>query len=308
MGGEPWSYAQYQACGQEGKVSVPGGVLRYRLAGAADAEHMVVFENGWTAPFAYAMWLEQALASRVRVLCYDRAGLGDSRATAPVTAQGLSRQLAALLESLGIRRRVVVAGHSYGGLIGALHAAQAPDLVRAVVQIDPTPEADNPLTDPSLRQLPLIARFLQLCALLGIDGPLFLDLASELPPPIFKRIKRDRRWLLRSLGGAKAEARLFHEMRRIIAESAVARQCARLVISGDPAQTPDSWLRKLLMNDEKARQYWDAIHELHRQQASYNQASRWMRLPYNHVSLVTNRASAREVASHILDFVQRTDY
>lgn len=61
------------------------------------------------------------------------------------------------------------------------------------------------------------------------------------------------------------------------------------------------------MSDKEATQYWAPIHELHRQQASYNQASLWMRLPYNHVSLVTHRASAGEVASHILDFVQRTD-
>ena len=301
---KPWAYDSYQSSGQEGNTSVPGGVLNYRLAGPASAQNVVVFENGWTAPFPYAVWLEEALTPRVRVLSYDRAGVGDSSSTAPLTPQGLTQQLTALLSSLGIREPVVVVGHSYGGLIAALHAAQAPAMVRAVVQIDPTPEFNNEFVDPSLRTLPLIARFMQLCALLKIDGPLFLNLARELPPEIFTRIKRNPGWLVRSFTGAIAEIRLLDGIRRIVTASEAAKQCPRLVISGDPTQAPNSWLRKLLMNDEKARKYWDAVHELHQRQASMNDASRWMRLPYNHVSLVTDRACAGDVASNILDFIR----
>jgi pimeloyl-ACP methyl ester carboxylesterase len=304
MTSKPWTYESYQTSGREGNAPVPGGMLNYRLAGPANAEDVVVFESGWTAPFPYAVWLEEALALHVRVLSYDRAGVGDSRSMAPLTPQGLTEQLTALLSSLGIQRPVIVVGHSYGGLIGALHAAEAPAMVRAVVQIDPTPEFDNGFIDPSLRMLPSIARFMQLCALLKIDGPLFLNLAKELPPEIFARVKRNSGWLVRSFNGSIAEIRLLDGIRRIIAASGFAKQCPRLVISGDPAQAPNSWLRKLLMNDEKARNYWDAVHELHQRQASLNDASRWMRLPCNHVSLVTNRASAEEVASNILGFIR----
>jgi len=304
MSNRPWTFDRYQSSGQEGQAPVPGGVLKYRLAGSADAADVVVFESGWSAPFPYAVWLEEALAPHARVLSYDRAGVGDSRSTAPLTPEGLTRQLAALLANLGIRQTVVVAGHSYGGLIGALHAAQAPAMVRAVVQIDPTPEFNNELIDPSLRTLPSIARFMQLCALLKIDGPLFLNLPDELPPQIFARVKRSPAWLVRSFNGSRAEIRLLHGIRRIIAASEAVKQCPRLVISGDPAQASDSWLRKLLMNDEKARKYWDAVHELHQRQASLNDASRWMNLPYDHVSLVTDRASAYAVAANILDFIR----
>lgn len=304
MTNRPWAFDYYQSSGREANAPVPGGVLKYRLAGSANTGDVVVFESGWTAPFPYAVWLEEALAPHMRVLSYDRAGVGDSRSTAPLTAEGMTQQLAALLESLGIRQPVVVAGHSYGGLIGALHAAQAPAMVRGIVQIDPTPEFNNDFIDPSLRTLPSIARFLQLCAVLKIDGPLFLNLAKELPPEIFARVKRNPGWLVRSFNGAIAEIRLLDGIRRIVTASEAAQQCPRLVISGDPAQAPDSWLRKLLMNDEKARKYWDAVRELHQRQASLNDASRWMRLPYNHVSLVTDRASANEVASNILDFIR----
>src|SRR3546814_949196 len=84
-------------------------------------------------------------------LSYDRAGIGDSRSTAALTPAGLSQQLSALLASLDLGQPVVVAGHSYGGLLAALHAAQAPAMVRAIVQIDPTPEFDNETIDEAMR-------------------------------------------------------------------------------------------------------------------------------------------------------------
>lgn len=293
-----------RSSGQEGDAAVPGGVLHYRLAGPADAENVVVFENGWSASLSYAVWLEEALAPQVRVLSYDRAGMGDSRSTAPLTPEGLTQQLTTLLSSLGIQQPVVVVGHSYGGLIAALHAAQAPAMVRAIVQIDPTSEFNHELIDPSFRILPWVGRFMQLCALLKIDGPIFFHTAKELPPETFARIKRTPGWLVRSLNGSIEEIRLIDGMRRIIAASEAARQCPRLVISCDPEQPVDSWLRKLLVNDEKARKYWDAIHGLHLQQASLNDSSRWMSVRNNHISLVTNRTSAGEIASSILDFIR----
>ena len=168
-----------------------------------------------------------------------------------------------LLSSLGIQQPVVLVGHSYGGLIAALHAAQAPARVRAVVQIDPTSEFDHELIDPSFRILPWVGRFMQLCALLKIDGPIFFHTAEQLPPAVFARIKRTPGWLVRSLSGSIEEIRLIHGMRRNIAASGAATQCPRLVISCAPEQLVDSWLRKLLVNDEKARKQWDAIHQLH---------------------------------------------
>lgn len=295
----------YQSSGQEGDVSVPGGVLHYRLAGSANSEHVVVIENGWSASLAYAVWLEQALAPHARILSYDRAGIGDSRSTTRLTAAGLTQQLSTLLSSLGIGKPVVVVGHSYGGLIAALHAAQMPAMVRAIVQIDPTAEFDDKLIDPSFRALPLVARFMQLCALLRIDGPIFFHTARELPPEIFARIKRKPGWLARSLNGSIEEIRLLHAMRRIITTSETARECPRLVISCDSGELVDSWLRKLLVNDEKARMHWAAIHALHQRQASLSHFSRWMSVKDNHISLVTNRATAGEIASNILDFIRQ---
>lgn len=302
MTSRPWAFDAYRASGREGIATVPGGELRYRLAGAGTARTVVVFESGWTAPFPYAVWLEHALAPHVRMLSYDRAGVGDSRSTAPRTPSSLTQQLVALLSHLGIEQPVVVVGHSYGGLIAALHAAQAPSMVRRLVQIDPTTELRDAQVDAAMRILPVSGRILQLCAWLRIDGTLFLDLARELPAEIFEQVKRDPRWLVRSLSGAIAEIRLLDEIRTLVAYSESARQCPRLVVSSVYAQALTR-LQKLLVNEKKARNYWNAVQALHRRQAALNGGSRWMQLPYNHVSLVTERRSAEAIAESILAFV-----
>jgi pimeloyl-ACP methyl ester carboxylesterase len=300
----PWTFDAYRSAGQEGDAPVPGGVLRYRLAGSPEAGDVVVLESGWSASYPYAVWLEEALSPHVRVLSYDRMGVGDSRGSAPSTPAGMTQQLTALLAHLGIRQSVVIAGHSYGGLVAALHAAQAATPVRALVQIDPTPEFEHPLIDPSYRILPPMARFMQLCALLRIDGPIFFHTAKELPREIFERIRRTPTWLARSLNGSIAEIRLLQEVRRIVTASEAARRCPRLVISCDPRQAVDSWLRKLIIDDEKAGKYWDAVHGLHRRQAALSDAGRWMSLPSNHISLVTCRANAHRIAAHLLEFIR----
>jgi pimeloyl-ACP methyl ester carboxylesterase len=301
----PWEFNKYQSSGHEGSVSVPGGVLRYRLAGPPDAANVVVFESGWSASYPYAVWLEEALSPHARVLSYDRTGVGDSRGSAPLTVAGMTQQLITLLSCLGIRQSVVVAGHSYGGLIAALHAAQAATTVRAIVQIDPTPEFDHELIDRSFRALPLLARFMQLCALLKVDGPIFLHTAKELPREIFARMKRTPTGLVRSLNGSVAEIRLLEKIRQIVTASEAARRCPRLVISCDAQQPANTWIRKLVINDAKVGKYWDAVHGLHKRQASLSSASRWMSLPDNHVSLVTNRVSAHRIAASILEFIRQ---
>jgi hypothetical protein len=106
------------------------------------------------------------------------------------------------------------------------------------------------------------------------------------------------------LNGSIAEIRLLEEIRQIVTTSEAAKRCPRLVISCDPQQAVNSWLQKLIINDAKASKYWDAVHGLHQRQASLSSASRWMSLSNNHVSLVTSRASAHQIAASILEFTR----
>ncbi len=290
---------------REGDIDVDGGSLHYRLSGPATAAHTVVLENGWSGSFPYMHWLEQALASQLRVLAYDRAGIGYSRSATPPSVAGISRHFESLLSALGIDTPVIVAGHSYGGLIGVLHAVQAPARVRALVQIDPTPDGDDALIDPSFKLVPAIARFMQLCALLGLDGPLSSTLARQLPAETMARLRPGRRWMLRSLEGAIAEIGLLQAIRGVIATSPQRSRCPRLVISSAPPETSPSWLQRRLGSPAKQQRFQQAAQAQHRLQAALHPDSLWTTQAYDHVGLIADRASANEVAGRVFAFLQQ---
>ena len=73
----------------------------------------------------------------LRVVAYDRAGLGSSQ-TGPVdlVPEQESQALRRSLDRLGAGR-IVLIGHSYGGLLSILHAMRAPDRVAGLVLVDP---------------------------------------------------------------------------------------------------------------------------------------------------------------------------
>lgn len=291
---------------REGIAQVPGGTVHYRLVRPADAKRTLVFENGWGGNFHYAHWLEVALASQVRVLFYDRVGVGRGRRTEPATTARFTEQLAALLTHLGIPTPVVVMGHSYGGLMGVLHAAQAPALVEALIEIDPTPEFSDPLLEAELRLVPGLGRFMQLMILLGLDGPLMAVLRQHLPAEVLRRLKPGRRAQLQSMNGSLAEFRVQAQIRQVAIGSESARQVPRLVISANPEPVAPTGLQKWLVNPEKRATFRRMSHRLHQQGAAQNDRSRWMALPYGHVGLVTERRAAEEIAARALEFLEQT--
>lgn len=293
---------------REGDIDVPGGRLRFRQSGSAEAPHTIVLENGWSGSFPYMSWLAQALAPHARVIAYDRAGIGYSQGDSPPTSAGMTQHLAALLAALGVSSPVAVIGHSYGGLIGVLHKVQAPQRVSHVIQVDPTPEFEDELIEASLRVVPKLARVMQLLAVLKLDRALMPELRA-LPPEMFSRLHPSTTWVLRSLNGARAEISLLAEIRRTIISSEISRQCPRLVISAaPPVRTPGSWFGRLMAKPEQEAKFRAASHALHRRQASLNSASRWTTLPYSHVGLIVDPDSAAQVATATLDFLRKNPH
>ncbi|HEX2222520.1 MAG TPA: alpha/beta fold hydrolase [Candidatus Limnocylindria bacterium] len=77
------------------------------------------------------------LSDATRVCAYDRVGTGSAdRPTEERTLQDVVDDLDALLRAAEIPRPVVLVGHSFGGLTGAVFTAQHPDDVAALVMID----------------------------------------------------------------------------------------------------------------------------------------------------------------------------
>lgn len=101
----------------------------------------VILEAG-NADFS-VMWakVQPELAISARVCAYDRAGLGWSeRGTAPRTLDAMTGELARLLDGAGIEGKVLLVGHSFGGIVVRSFAATHPERVAGLVLIDPAHE------------------------------------------------------------------------------------------------------------------------------------------------------------------------
>jgi len=84
-----------------------------------------------------------AAAPGTRVCTYDRAGMGWSDpAPAGWTLDGMTADLQALLQAAGIRRPVILVGHSFGGLLARAYVRAHPRDVAGVVLVEATSDRD----------------------------------------------------------------------------------------------------------------------------------------------------------------------
>jgi pimeloyl-ACP methyl ester carboxylesterase len=121
--------------------------LAYRLQGHAGPT--VVFESGQGLGMASWDRVAPRLAACVRVVVYDRAGVGASPArpnNLPVMADSVADDLARLLRMIGAAPPYILVGHSLGGLYVQAFARGNPKDVAAVVLVD----AASPLEPPGV--------------------------------------------------------------------------------------------------------------------------------------------------------------
>jgi pimeloyl-ACP methyl ester carboxylesterase len=165
ISGATWATARWHIVAAMGDLVlnvlsrlVPGGVrpgeLRrddrvLRWAESGSGRPVVVLDAALAEPGTLA-WagVMPLVAPRVRVVAYDRAGLGTSDPASRVTLQTQVDDLAAVVRAAGgsgaggrgAGGRCVVAGHSWGGLLGQLAAQQHPELIAGLVLVDPAEE------------------------------------------------------------------------------------------------------------------------------------------------------------------------
>ena len=98
---------------------------------------VVLLLHGWACDGSDWSWLAVDLAADHRVIIPDHRGHGRSTpTTARFGAKVLAADAEALLERLSIEHAVVV-GHSMGTLVASALAVERPDLVTALILIDP---------------------------------------------------------------------------------------------------------------------------------------------------------------------------
>lgn len=123
--------------------------VRIAVATAGDSGPVVVFESGLGEPMDGWRAVAGPLAACMRVVIYDRPGIGGSdprRRHGPVLAADIAGDLARLLDQLDLSSPYILVGHSLGGLYVQAFARSMPGSVAAIVLVD----AASPLEPPGV--------------------------------------------------------------------------------------------------------------------------------------------------------------
>ena len=121
-------------------VDVGGHRLHLDIRGDGSGP-TVVLESGMGSFSPNWYWVQSELAREMRVVAYDRAGLGWSeRGTGPRDAETLAAELHTALRAAGVSGPFVLAGHSFGGLPVRAFAQLYPGETAGLVLVD----ASNP--------------------------------------------------------------------------------------------------------------------------------------------------------------------
>lgn len=123
-------------------IQLPSASLACELYG--EGEVSLVIEMGLGAVMAEWRRLVQRLSQRHTVLLYQRAGYGGSGVSALERTPGnIALELHQLLGHIPHKEKVTLLGHSQGGLYAWNFARTYPELVRALILLDPLSPEDH---------------------------------------------------------------------------------------------------------------------------------------------------------------------
>ncbi len=178
-------------------VDVGGHRLHINSVGVKNDKPTLVIEAGAGAFSEYYYWLGEGLKDSMRVVRYDRAGIGYSELSeSPRNPETTAQELHALLEASGESPPYIMAGHSYGGHYIRVFKEKYPTEVEGLVFLDaPHPDENERLKMPPSPGY--LNSLFKLGAVLGdlgvlhlIDKTVFpLLIAPGLPDSVTERFK-----------------------------------------------------------------------------------------------------------------------
>lgn len=121
-----------------GKMVEVGKVnMHINSTGPKSDKPTLVIEAGQALPTEHYYWMGEILKDSLRVVRYDRAGIGYSELSGtPRDPETIARELHALLKASGESPPYILAGHSFGGLFIRVFTQLYPDEVKGLVFID----------------------------------------------------------------------------------------------------------------------------------------------------------------------------
>ena len=109
-------------------------------AATSEAKPPVVFESGLgLSRLLWANVTHLLAKAGYRTISYDRSGLGRSPAATERSLEALVADLEQVVQAYAPQGAIIV-GHSYGGIMARLLTARQPQLVKALVLVDPSSE------------------------------------------------------------------------------------------------------------------------------------------------------------------------
>ncbi|MFW5793818.1 MAG: alpha/beta fold hydrolase [Bacteroidota bacterium] len=107
-------------------------------------DNAIVIEAALASSSAEWWHIAEQLSQHAIVITYDRAGYGLSTLSKLArTPKNISKELYLLLTRLNIKNKVMIVGHSQGGLYAQQFSRDYPDKVKSLVLIDPLSANDN---------------------------------------------------------------------------------------------------------------------------------------------------------------------
>lgn len=192
--------AQYAS--HETFVALPNGSrIHYRLRGRESPGPTVVFLNGISGSAEQWDGMQSQMSNLSPSLAYDCGGTGLSSGSSAYDAQAQADELAALLQALAVKEKVVTVGFSVSGSLARVFAARHPDLVAGTVLLEPyLPEIE--ILDPGRQSvLRVLGRTLVVSSVESLFGlkraAIYLGLASFEDKPRTELDFRCRAILLR---------------------------------------------------------------------------------------------------------------
>jgi len=164
------------------------GGYRLHLYCIGQGSPTVILESGQANSLAVWSWIQPAVAQTTRVCAYDRAGVGWSEdSPMPRDARQMVVELHTLLQNAAIAPPFVLVGHSFGGLVTHVYAAQYPSEVAGLVWLDVEHPEQWTRTPENHAQYQQILRLTQVGPWLARVGLVrlsnYFPLVKELPPP-----------------------------------------------------------------------------------------------------------------------------
>jgi pimeloyl-ACP methyl ester carboxylesterase len=126
-------------------ATVQAGEMRVERTGYAlhagqtgEGATVVVFESGFGQGAGVWKDVIADLGAACRCVAYARAGLGESGTDGkPKTIEAHLQDLGAVIDAVAPKQKVVLVGHSYGGLLATEFARLHADRVQGLVLVDP---------------------------------------------------------------------------------------------------------------------------------------------------------------------------